>query len=185
MPKPSRWPTLATADQFYGDPRNEHNSSLPNPTWERVNITTLSTLPFEIRFDGRPVRGIRCHRLVAEALNVWLRAVWKNAGYDQSVINAWGMGDFGGSYVYRPMRGSTRLSVHAYGAAFDFDPARNSMHDRTPHFATLRREVVQPFLDLGGTWGGDWDGDGSSADERRCDGMHFEFIDPDSYRRPF
>lgn len=73
------------------------------------------------------------------------------------------------------MRGLQRLSMHAYGCAMDFDAPRNGFHDVTPHFASLRQEVVEPFLKLGGVWGGDWNGNGTSADERRADGMHFQF----------
>ena len=85
------------------------------------------------------------------------------------------MSVFSGSYCFRTMRGLQHLSMHAYGCAMDFDAPRNGLHDQKPHFAVLRQEVVEPFLKLGGVWGGDWNGDGSSADERRADGMHFQF----------
>jgi hypothetical protein len=68
------------------------------------------------------------------------------------------------------------LSTHAYAVAFDFDATNNGMYDKTPKLAQFRKEVITPFIKLGGVWGGDWDGDGSSADEPRCDGMHFQWV---------
>jgi len=91
------------------------------------------------------------------------------------VIDAWGMSNYAGAYNFRVMRGGSALSMHSYGCAVDFDAPRNGFHDRTPHFAILRKEVVEPFLALGGVWGGDWDGDKDTLDERSCDGMHFQF----------
>ncbi|MDE2444786.1 MAG: M15 family metallopeptidase [Alphaproteobacteria bacterium] len=168
----SLWPTQAGADAFYGSPRSV-NSSTVNMNWYRANITFVQP-PFFMRMVG-PVKRFPIHVKCAEATLAWLDQVWRNAGRDQRVIDNWGMSVFSGSYCYRTMRGLQHLSMHAYGCAMDFDAPRNSLHDTTPHFATLRQQVVEPFLKLGGVWGGDWNGNGESADERRADGMHFQF----------
>jgi hypothetical protein len=47
------------------------------------------------------------------------------------------------------------------------------MYDRTPRFAEFP-EVLKAFADEGWRWGGDWNGNGSSADERMADGMHWQ-----------
>jgi hypothetical protein len=71
------------------------------------------------------------------------------------------------------MRGLNTLSMHSFGCALDLDPARNGLGDATPRFARFP-EVISAFRASGLCWGGDWDGDGSSADQRRHDGMHLQ-----------
>ena len=168
----TNWPKQSEADAFYGNPRR-HGAATVAQDWYRSNIVMISA-PFAMRMI-KPVLKFPVHKKCAEATRSWLDDVWKNAGRDQRVIDDWGMNVFSGSYCFRTMRGLQRLSMHAYGCALDFDAPRNSLHDRTPHFVMLRHEVVEPFLKLGGVWGGDWNGDGSTADERRADGMHFQF----------
>ena len=167
----TQWPKQSMADAFYGNPRG-HNGCV-NKAWYKANIITIAP-PFKMRFV-RPITKFPIHKKCAEATREWLHAVWNNAGRDQRLIDQWGMNAFSGSYCYRTMRGLQKLSMHAYGCAIDFDAPRNGLHDATPYFATLRQEVVEPFLKLGGVWGGDWNGNGSSADEHRADGMHFQF----------
>jgi D-alanyl-D-alanine carboxypeptidase len=166
-----QWPMQIEADAFYGNPRGR-NSSV-NSAWYKANITLMS-VPFKMHMV-RPITKFPVHKKCIDATREWLNHVWQNAGRDQRVIDDWGMSVFSGSYCYRLMRGLQTLSMHSYGCAFDFDAPRNGLHDASPHFALLRQEVVEPFLKLGGVWGGDWNGDGSSADERRADGMHFQF----------
>jgi len=141
--------------------------------WERNNLVLLPA-PFVIKFLGRPTK-LRVHKKCADGFAMWLEAVWKNAKEDQRTIDLWGMSNFSGAYNFRVMRGGRALSMHSYGCAVDFDAPRNGFHNRRPHFAALRKEVVDPFLALGGVWGGDWDGDHDTLDERSCDGMHFQF----------
>lgn len=166
------WPTQAGADVFYGNPRGQVVSAL-NLGWYRDHIRMV-TPPFFMRMV-KPVTSFPMHKKCVDATSAWLDAVWHNAGRDQRVIDTWGMSVFSGSYCYRPMRGLQHLSMHAYGCAIDVDAPRNALQDQTPHFATLREQVVLPFLKLGGVWGGDWNGDGLSTHERRPDGMHFQF----------
>lgn len=168
----SPWPRQSEADFFYGNPRGR-SGAIVSPTWYAKNIVMVKP-PFLMRMT-KPVKHFPIHKKCADATLAWLEAVWSNAGHDQQVINGWGMGVFSGSYCFRPMRGSLHLSMHAYGCALDFDAPHNALFDPTPRFATLREEVVEPFLKLGGVWGGDWNGNMQSSDERRPDGMHFQF----------
>lgn len=167
----AHWPLQSACDAFYGNPRGMNG--LASGRWESNNLVLLPA-PFKIQFLGKPAK-LRVHKKCADAFAMWLEAVWKNAGKDQKTVDLWGMSNFAGAYNFRPMRGGRALSMHAYGCAADFDAPRNGLRDRTPNFATLRKEVVEPFLALGGVWGGDWDGDRDSLDERTCDGMHFQF----------
>jgi len=166
-----RWPLQSECDAFYGNPRGMNG--LASGRWESNNLVLLPA-PFNIYFLGKKAK-LRVHKKCSDAFAMWLEAVWKNAGKDQKVIDSWGMSNFAGAYNFRPMRGGRALSMHSYGCAADFDAPRNGQYDRTPHFAALRQQVVEPFLALGGVWGGDWDGDKDSLDERSADGMHFQF----------
>lgn len=168
------WPTQKQCDVFYGNPRHKLDPTRADPAWEMANLVRLEKLPFVVRYDGRPIASIRCHKLVVGALRDVLESIWHAAGNDQRVVDAWGMSVFAGSYNYRQMRELNTLSMHSYGIAFDFDPARNGLHDNTPHFAQCP-EVLKAWRDVGAVWGGDWNGNGSSLDERRCDGMHWQF----------
>lgn len=168
---PPLWPLQRDCDAFYGDPRGRDGRA--SAKWEAQNLVLVKT-PFPIYYDGQPAR-MRVHRKCADPLQQWLSAVWANAGRDPRIIHDWGMDDYNGAYNFRLMRGGRAISMHSYGCAWDFNAARNGQHDRTPHFATLREQVVAPFVALGGVWGGDWDGDSDSLDERSCDGMHFQF----------
>jgi D-alanyl-D-alanine carboxypeptidase len=160
------------ADSFYGNPRSRTISTV-SPSWYRNNIKMIKP-PFAMKMQ-RPITHFPVHKKCADAFSEWLDLVWGNASADQRVIEQWGLDIFSGSFCFRPMRGLNHLSMHAYGCAIDFDAPRNSMNNHSPHFATLRAEVIEPFIKLGGVWGGDWNGNGFSSDDRRPDGMHFQF----------
>lgn len=165
------WPLQKSCDAFYGNPRGKHGQA--SRQWESSNLTLISP-PYPLFYAGKPAK-LRVHKICAGAFMAWFDAIWSNSGKDRAVIHDWGMDATGGAYNFRLMRGGSSLSMHSWGCAVDMDVPRNGFHDNTPNFATLRKEVVDPFLALGGVWGGDWDGDRDSLDERRCDGMHFQF----------
>ncbi len=60
------------------------------------------------------------------------------------------------TFVPRVIGGTNRLSMHAYGCAVDFDPARNPWGADLN--APLRKypSFLKPFRDAGWTIGGDW-----------------------------
>ena len=162
----TQWPLQSQCDTFYGNPRGR-GGAVVSPSWYKDNMVLLVP-PFKMNMDKIKITRFPVHKKCKDAFMAWLEKVWENAGKDQKVINDWGMNVFSGSFNYRPMRGGTRLSMHSYGAAIDFDAPRNAFHDSTPHFELVKTQVVKPFTDLGGVWGGDWSG-------RSVDGMHFQF----------
>lgn len=166
----SAWPLQKDCDAFYGNPRGVNGNA--NVSWERDHLTSI-TPPFKITYAGNPVHSIRIHRRCAMSLLRVLGAIWDAYGHDQKKLDEAGISIFGGSYNFRLKRGQNTLSMHAYGCAVDFDPARNGFHNRHPHF-TADCPIVKAFKAEGWTWGGDWDGDGLSSDEPNCDGMHFK-----------
>lgn len=165
------WPKQSECNSFYGNPRGREGQA--SPSWESQNLVRVDT-PFPIYFLGKQAK-LRIHKKCSQAFLEWLERVWENSGKDKKTIHEWGMDNYAGAYNFRTMRGGKALSMHSYGCAVDFDAPRNSQYDRTPNFAKYRKEIVEPFIKLGGVWGGDWNGNGDSLDERSCDGMHFQF----------
>ncbi|MBB4955347.1 hypothetical protein H4S14_003383 [Agrobacterium vitis] len=163
----SKWPTQSTAADFYGaNLKISKGVAGPDPAWERANLV-LVRLPWKAvaAWDKSiPITSLRVHSKVAESLTRVLNAIWEAFGRSQQALEAAGMNLIGGGYNWRQMRGKTRLSMHAYGCAVDFDPARNGLGDPTPE---MDRRVVAAFKAEGWVWGGDW-----SAQSR--DGMHFQ-----------
>jgi hypothetical protein len=164
------WPTQSQADAFYGNPRGRGANA--SPAWEKRSLVQLRP-PFRMTFAGKPITSIRIHRKCAPSLGAVLADIWQRSGQRQKLVDDWGASIFGGSYVYRLMRGRNALSMHAYGCAIDLDPVRNGLGDRTPHFSA-DHPVVLAFRQQGWVWGGDWDSDGRISDEGRPDGMHFQ-----------
>jgi hypothetical protein len=159
----------------YGDPRGRGGATASD-AWRRANLVTVKP-PFAMAMGAIRITAIPIHKHCAGSLQRVLDDIWRRAGRDQKVIDAWGMSVFSGSFNYRPMRGLGTLSMHAFGCAVDFDAPRNGLGDPTPHFAKCP-EVLAAFKAEGWTWGGDWDGDGSMADQRRHDGMHWQATQP-------
>lgn len=159
-PNRLKWPRQRDAVSFYGDPYS--------PSFEKNNIIRIKT-PWICFYGSQMVGSIAVHKKCADAFKEWFAAVWKNAEQRQFVINQWGMSSFSGSFVVRPKRGGSTPSMHSFGCAMDWDAGRNGFHDHTPNFALapMHDAIVNPFKDLGGTWGGDW--------PNATDGMHFQF----------
>ena len=148
------WPLQSECDAFYGNPRGVGDR--PSAQWERDNLRMISP-PFQMFYDGKPIKGVRVHKKCAASLSRVFEDIWRASGRDQGVINQWGVSKFAGSYVYRLRRGGSTLSMHSYGCALDLDPVRNAFHDETPNFAHVP-QVVDAFEREGWTWGGRWHG---------------------------
>ena len=163
----ARWPHQNDAPDFYGrNLRVTRGVAGPDPKWERDNLV-LVALPWKAvaAWDrALKIKSLRVHKSCAESLGRVLADIWRAFGEDQRAIEAAGMHLIGGGYVWRAMRGGTRLSMHSYGCAVDFDPAHNGLGDPTP---TMDMRVVAAFRAESWTWGGDWS-------PRNRDGMHFQ-----------
>lgn len=129
----SKWPHQSNVDLFYGNPRGLNGE--PGRKWESDNIVRIKT-PWKLvtAWDFRTVSNIRIHKRCAESLEKVFNMIWESANKDQFIVNEWGMNLYAGSYKYRMMRGSSRLSMHSWGCAIDFDSSRNSFGDSTPNF---------------------------------------------------
>ncbi len=142
MPKPNPWPKpdQASLRKFYGEPGESELTNLP-----------VSMLP--IYYAGNPVKTIRCHNLVAEALGSALAAI---ADSPHAKI----LRDYAGCYNYRPMRNGTLLSTHAWGIAIDLEPDYNANSRHWPVSASMPIGVMECFaregwLSAGAFWSRD------------------------------
>jgi hypothetical protein len=172
----SSWPTQTEVlgnKSVYGDPRSPRDRTKSSAKWERDNLVYVVP-PFPMTYAGVKLkRGFRMHRHCAPSMERVLANLMDAANGDLKTLKHWGVTIFGGAMNFRLMRGGNRLSMHSYGCAIDLDPARNGMYDRTPRFAEFPL-VLEAFRAEGWRWGGDWNGNGSSADERLADGMHWQ-----------
>lgn len=159
---------------LYGDPTKK--GAIEDQRWKDANLVRVVS-PFILFYAGKRMKsGILIHKNCKEAWRYAMAAVWKEAGQKQSTIDKWKVSTFGGSYNHRLMRGSNKPSMHSFGCAFDHFPEQNGLGDFTPFFQP-DHPLVRAYKSAGATWGGDWNGNKKVMDERRPDGMHFQFAD--------
>jgi hypothetical protein len=143
MPRHNPWPKSdqASLRAFYGDPAdNTVLVSMDAPSWLRLYDT------------DRRVTKIQCHAKVADSL---LRALY--AAYEVAPNFA---KRYFGCHVDRPMRGGTKPSTHAYGAAIDLAATTNGNQTHWPTKADMPLEVMECFaregwLSAGAFWSRD------------------------------
>lgn len=141
-PAESNWPgTSQEALQgYYGSPGDE--SRLVS-----VNVEGLG-----LRYDGKPVKSIRCHDKVADSLKRVLTVLSKT---HPDIL-----AQYAGVYNNRPMRGGSLPSLHARGAAIDLAPDTNRLSQSWPTSADMPFEVMEAFAregwkSAGAFWGRD------------------------------
>jgi hypothetical protein len=108
------WPRQPDMERFFGRPGE--------------NLTTL-VLPFTMKYheddDTYPVKRFQIHEKVHDSA---LRCFTRIAdAYDEASRAKIGIDEFGGCFNLRAMRGGTRLSMHSWGIAIDFDPDDNQL----------------------------------------------------------
>lgn len=137
--------------------------------WVDSSLLSRVEPPFAMVYrDGTkvtPIRSIQWHTRGVAALTIALAAVWEHAGHDENSDILRHVRNFSGSYNYRPIRGSSRLSCHAFGAAIDFD-AESLPLGKPVAASDMPQIVVDDFKAAGFFWGGDYTG--------RKDPMHFQ-----------
>ena len=142
MPAESNWPrpSQESLQGFYGSPGDE--SKLVS-----VNVEGLG-----LRYDGKPVKSIRCHDKVADSLKRVLVALSKT---HPDIL-----AQYAGVYNNRTMRGGSLPSLHARGAAIDLAADTNRLSQSWPVSATMPLEVMEAFaregwVAAGAFWGRD------------------------------
>lgn len=166
------WPLQKDCDSFYGNPRSR-DITKPSAKWESEYLVTF-TPPFKITYAGKPVSKFRVNKNCLSGFQEAFNNLYTAAKGNQATLDHWGVSIFGGCYNYRLMRGGSSLSMHSWACAIDLDPVNNSLSDQTPRFAQFP-EVLAAWAKAGAVWGGDWNGNGQTSDEPKCDGMHWQF----------
>lgn len=102
--------------------------------------------PLIIAWDhSQTVSRIRCHKLEVANVEAIFNDILK--AYGQEKIKALGIDLFGGCFNYRPMRGGSSWSRHAWGTAIDLDPARNQLHQQGDS-AQFAKKEYRKMIDI-------------------------------------
>jgi len=157
------WPLQTDAASFYGDPVGDGGL---DRQWYAESIVAVGCPWRILPWNGSPIRHIAVHRLCADSLTRVLDGVWEAVGHSQAEVHRLHYDVYSGAFAYRSKRRGTGLSMHAYGAAIDWDAPHNAQGDEEPFF-TGDCPLVVAFEREGWVWGGRW-----SADT--VDGMHFQ-----------
>jgi hypothetical protein len=162
------WPKQSDVRAFYGDPDQDHDG-IASRMWEVENLERIAP-PYGmvLAWDKtRKLNSITIHKKCASSLFRILTKIADHYG-SQEKLEAARMHLYGGAYNFRMMRGSTKLSMHAYGCAIDLDPASNGLGIKYREAnGMMPMAVVNIFRAEGWRWGGDF---------KRPDCMHFEAV---------
>lgn len=110
---PAIWPRQSEVEAFYGAVgANQVKLALP--------------FPLKLAWDpSKSVNSITLHQKVHDSAKRCFDRIGDS--YDAAARKATGIELFGGTLNVRKMRGGDRWSMHSWGIAIDFDPARNSL----------------------------------------------------------
>lgn len=155
------WPKQSQMAAFYGNPARADGTA--DPAWESANLINIVP-PYAMFYGGKPVKRIRCHRLVADSLTRILARIGKEIS--PADIKRYGLDQFGGVHSFRTKRAGKSLSTHAFACAIDLAPALNPFkvpYGSRPNMMPM--QVVKMFEAEGWVWGGLWS---------NGDAMHFQ-----------
>lgn len=115
-------------------------------------LINLDVSSLGLKYEGAPVRTLRCHTKVGASLRRVLAAL--------STSHPAILAKYAGCFNNRAMRGGSLPSLHARGAAVDFDPDTNANSTPWPEVADMPLEVMEAFaregwLAAGAFWGRD------------------------------
>lgn len=162
----------AAMNAFYGNP-DPNGDGLPDASFESKNIIRLIP-PYPMKWSWGPsCKAIPIHMKAAPSLLQALQGIAKE--FDAEQRARFQLDQCGGGYNFRLMRGANRLSIHSWGAAVDLAPLLNPLnrpYDSARGMMPL--QVVKIFESVGWVWGGDWDVDGDTKDQKIFDSMHFQ-----------
>lgn len=115
-----------------------------------VNVPVPSNYP--LKYEGKPVKTIRIHKLVKDNLAKALQEIAdfyekKYGSVEEAVKQAPAIYNYSGSYNFRKTTTGTVYSMHAYGLALDFD-AENNTYSMKKDKARLARPEYKEFFDI-------------------------------------
>ena len=127
------YPREAEAGKYYGHV-GRHQKSIK--------------LPYPMRIAWAPEKVVKttmCHELVAEDFVGIMEDTLSLFGFEK--IQQMHLDLYGGSLMVRPKRGGHTYSMHAYGAATDWNPTENGWHVHRPQALFSKPEYI-PFWDI-------------------------------------
>jgi hypothetical protein len=106
------WPMQKDVESYFGKPG--------------TNLVSVR-LPYDLflAWNGQKIKSIQSNKRCAESLERVLLNV--RMSYDELARRTLGLDQYSGGFVIRPMKTSSRLSMHAYGIAHDFDDKHNQL----------------------------------------------------------
>jgi hypothetical protein len=147
MPHPNPWPSSdqSSLRAFYGQPGDERN-------------LVMMEFPYRMLYAGQAVSRTRVHARCADSLFRVLSNIRGMFAAAPHIVDE--ATDFAGVYNYRPKRGGTSWSLHAWGAAIDLDADDNTFRDSWPMKADMPLEIMEAFAregwkSAGAFWGYD------------------------------
>ena len=159
-------------EAMFGNPAKSDGNL--NEAWEGENIRKIPPpdgwhLFYQDDHAVVPVSGIRMHKLLEDVFHGVLDDVWNFAkdqiggSPSQDAIRDWlhkrRLDLHGGGFNFRKITAGSKLSLHAYGIAIDWDP------DHNPRGKPLTKTLPDWWFDI-------WKNHGWS------DGRHFPTPDP-------
>lgn len=151
-------------NEYYGNP-DANGDGLPSLVWESKNITHIVP-PYQMfwSWSGQMVKSIAIHQKAASSLLRCLIGIRQKFRPDE--LAHYQLDQCAGGYNFRSQRGnSSKLSLHAYGAAIDLAPMANGMGKKWVDGAMMPLDAVAIFKAEGWRWGGDF---------KNPDCMHFQ-----------
>jgi hypothetical protein len=137
---------------------------------DTANFTTIQ-LPYPMRIawdTSKTVSKMTVHQLAAPSLLKILNEILIE--YTLPRIQALGIDLFGGCYNYRPQRGGTEWSHHAWALAIDLHPTKNSLK-QTSKTALFAKPEYYKMIEI--FYRNGWYNQGV---EKGSDFMHFTVI---------
>lgn len=136
MPRKNPWPgtSQAALTKFYG------------PAYSEAALINLPVAGLGLLYEGQVVHTVRCHEKVGNSL---LRVLLELSQTAPHILR-----QYAGCWNPRLMRGGSLPSLHARGAATDFDPARNANAWHWPTKAIMPLEYMEAFSREGWTCAG-------------------------------
>jgi len=127
---PQIWPRQGDVGSYYGGVGTSQ-VKVPIP-WDCVLAWRTS----------QPIKAMTLHSKVAESAERVMNVVKDR--YSDKELHQLGLHLWGGSLNVRKMRGGSRYSMHSWGIAIDWDPARNRLSWHKPKTCLSNAEAA-PF----------------------------------------
>ena len=122
------------------------NSAFGKAGCENMLVSVPVPSNYPLKYDGKPVKSIRIHKLVADRLAAALQDIINHYGEDIENV-APGACVYDGSYNFRKTTGTSSYSIHSWGLALDFDASNNTMKMSAPK-ARLSQPIYEPFWNI-------------------------------------